>query len=384
MRETRIAKIKTDKLKNMRFLLAKISVYRVILYFSLVFAVPWKRILQEVYLRLNGETRLQLLLSTDDSGRNSIRRCIKYKSTALIRILLAALSPSQCEQVICQQDEGGLNCIQDGAFTGGFVTLEVIVNRLSPERRVELLAVDRTWMELGFENPIKLNDLLGTDDCKLWFKLVSATNDHCCNAIQVLTERANIRFLEFLLSKLNSEQKLVVIEHYDNLGFTALDICLDNWADNGPQLTELLLTSLEPEDCKSIISSAANKSALFRHIIRPENINLLSYFIETVSQDFIDEELPKVIDKEALSTSQIQVLYPLSTSYIIPRRQDKAKKVAFICFNSENRDGAHQEAARLSAAFRAQGFCVRHCEWMVVNRLQVCIGVSRHIRHNIL
>ena len=160
------------------------------------------------------ETRLSLLLSTDERfGYNPVRLCIRCNKISLIPTLLANLTTTDREQVICQESQKWFSCIHDGGLSQGIPALIAMFDGLSPDRRIHLMSQDHFWIELGYEKPRLLDELFQTNDSALWMKLISSTKKSGCNAIRILVDAKHTKFLNFLLQKLKFEQRREVIEH---------------------------------------------------------------------------------------------------------------------------------------------------------------------------
>ena len=96
------------------------------------------------------ETRLSLLLSTDEHlGYNPVRLCIRCNKINLIPTLLANLTTTDREQVICQESQKWFSCIHDGGLSQGIPALIAMFDGLSPDRRIHLMSQDHFWIELG-------------------------------------------------------------------------------------------------------------------------------------------------------------------------------------------------------------------------------------------
>ena len=80
---------------------------------------------------------------------------------------------------------------------------------------------------------------------------------------------------------------------------------------------------------------------------------------------FSDKELQiqNIAETESLTVEQIQQLSPHSSQYIIPHKQQKSKRYGLILFNSEDRQGAFEEADGLEQALWASGCDVIKMEW---------------------
>lgn len=120
---------------------------------------------------------------------------------------------------------------------------------------------------------------------------------------------------------------------------------------------DLSLAGLDsPDDFHSLIEFAIesnNNVALER---------LKSYVLAT--KEFqLDGRILEKLDRASIE--QIDILSPLSSRYISGRA-----KYAFICYNTDDRPGAEEEAARLKAALKRVGFQVLSHEWKLVNLLK--------------
>ena len=73
--------------------------------------------------------------------------------------------------------------------------------------------------------------------------------------------------------------------------------------------------------------------------------------------------LCRLIESEDLSSDNIKELSPHSHQYIIPKIQGAARQHAFIFYNSQDREGAHDEADMLEKTFTNMRFNVSRQEW---------------------
>ena len=219
-------------------------------------------------------------------------------------------------------------------------------------------------------------------------KLISSTKKSGCNAIRILVEANHTKFLNFLLQKLNFEQRREVIEHrkdteqpeisdqqqdfsQEQQVYSALELSLLQNCETSPTLTETLLTSLNKECVQGVMASFVDKYALPRHLVSTQNKKLLDHYSHAVGPSVMQEKISALLntDDRTLSRYQLDLLYSYAANYPIPNNQRRAKKVAMVCYNTIQREGALEEAERLEDAFDGLGFLVLKCCWTHFNEL---------------
>ena len=190
------------------------------------------------------------------------------------------------------------------------------------------MSQDHFWIELGYENPSLLDELFQTHDSALWMKLISSTKKSGCNAIRILVEAKHTKFLNFLLQKLNFEQRREVIEHRKDMEqpeisdkqqdfsqeqqvYSALELSLQQKCETSPTLTETLLTSLNKESILGVMENFADKFALLWHLVYTQNKGLLHHFSNAVSPGVMQEKIKALLntDDQTLSRYQLDLLY---------------------------------------------------------------------------
>lgn len=116
--------------------------------------------------------------------------------------------------------------------------------------------------------------------------------------------------------------------------------------------------------------SPIKKSDIIFKLLAEEKTSLLRAIVEQGTlTEHIKEAMQRLPNTYEFTASQIQILEPFGTRYLIPVG-GPTKAHALVCYNPIDREGALAEATQLTEALNALGFVTEMIEWTLFGDLR--------------